>query len=434
VYLYIGVLSLLVGLGGCDESSIEPHPGDVPRESHRSALERNTNPEASPAKIAELVRGNHDLAFDLYHELRGRGADESKNLLLSPFSIRTAFAMAYAGAKGETKNQMAEVLRYTLEQDHLHDTFNALTLELEKRNLPATPKEDPVELYPANSFWGQTGYPFLDSYLDLLALNYGCGVEALDFAHAPEGSRRVINLWVAERTRERIEDLLPQGSITPSTVAVLANALYFKAPWASPFEEDLTADGAFYLMDGREITVPLMQQEETFAYTEGEDYQALELPYRGDDLGMLILLPAEGEWDDLVTSFDADRLEEVTSGLERARVKVTLPRFTFESEFKLKEMLSRMGMPIPFTGGADFTGITDSRRIFIDEAYHKTFIGVDEKGTEAAAATAIVFVETAMPPASDRYEFKADRPFLVLIRDRVTGAILFVGHVLDPRD
>lgn len=424
-------LSFSIGLlilGGCGESVQEPAVDPSSWETQRSDLERNLSPDVNASDMAELVRGNHRFAADIYHALENQG----ENLLLSPFSMRMAFAMAFAGARGQTEAEIAEVLHFTLGQAGLHEAYNALDLELGRRNHPGTEDEDPVELYIANAFWGQIGYPFLKDYLDLLALNYGSGVESLDFRSDSEACRRIINAWVAKKTRDRILDLLPPGSIDGATVAVLTNTLYLKAPWALPFEEDLTTDGRFDLIDGTQVTVPMMRRAERFAYAEGDGYRALEMNYRTEEVSMVFILPDPGRFAEFESALDADRLFEIVEGLKPAAVEVRVPRFSFKSpSIALKDALYALGMVVPFTGSADFSRMVEGGGIYIDDAYHKTFIQVDEKGTEAAAATAIVFRETSVP-GDPEYEFTADRPFLFLIRDRVTGTILFIGRVLDP--
>lgn len=425
----LGLLALaaLLASAGCSRSADRPVEDNASWQTHRSDLDRNLQPDVTTDDLAELIQGNHELALELYSAL-STGED---NLLLSPLSIRTAFAMVYAGARGETDTQMAQTLRYTLGQSGMHDAFNALDLELGERNDPGNAEgEVPIELYIANALWGRTGFPFREDYLDLLGVNYGSGLQSLDFAGAPEASRRVINTWVADQTRERIQDLLPPGSLRGPIVAVLTNALYLKAPWAMPFNDDMTSADSFHLLDGRTVTAPMMRQTEIFSYVEGDGYQALEMTYRKHELSMVLLLPRPGRFAEFESSLDAARLQEIMDALQPAGVVVTLPKFTFASEFRLKETLRSMGMVIPFTPAADFTGIVTRGGIWIDEAYHKTFIGVDEKGTEAAAATAVVMREISIP--NEDYEFTADRPFLFLIRDRVTGAILFFGRLLNP--
>jgi len=252
----------------------------------------------------------------------------------------------------------------------------------------------------------------------------------LDFASALEESRVTINNWVSEQTEGRIEDLIPQGALDPLTVLVLTNAIYFNAAWAEPFEEKLTEEGTFHLLDGGEVTVPMMRQTKSFGYAEGEGYQAVELPYDGWELSMVILLPQAGEFESFEGALDAGRVDGIVDDLVHRQVALTMPKFEFESGFSLKDALAALGMPDAFTGAADFSGMTGERDLFISEVLHKAFVSVDEAGTEAAAATAVVMTKMGMP--EEPVEVSMDRPFIFLIRDVETGAILFVGRVIDP--
>ncbi|MCK4304858.1 MAG: serpin family protein [Candidatus Eisenbacteria sp.] len=427
----IAILALVTPalLASCGDSVNGPGDEEQVWEEQRSDLSRNMSPSPTPEDLAQLVQGNHEFACNLLTHLRAESGDE--NLLVSPLSIRIAFAQAYAGARGTTEEEIAQTLRYLPEgQVALHQAFNALDLALGKRNLPmGNEGEDPVELHIANSFWGKTGYPFLDSYLDVLAVNYGAAIRSLDFLSDPEGARKIINSWIEDRTRSRIRDLLPPQALEGPVVAVLTNALYFKAPWDLPFDVQLTRQGTFFVTEDNPVAVDMMHQLESFAYAEGENYQALELVFRGKELSMVLLLPARDAFEAFAAQMDAGQLGRILSDLAPADVEVTLPKFTSEASFKLKDTLRDMGMGTPFTVEADFSGMVSGRDVWIDEAYHKTFISVDEKGAEAAAATAIVMVERG---GGGDHEFIADRPFLYLIRDRETGVILFLGQVMNP--
>jgi serpin B len=255
-------------------------------------------------------------------------------------------------------------------------------------------------------------------------------LRVLDFAGAPEESRVTINDWVSEETEGKIENLIPQGAIDPLTRLVLTNAIYFNAAWANPFEKDATQDGPFTLLDGSQVTVPMMRQTESFGYTRGEGYQAVELPYDGREMSMVILLPDRDGFEPFEDSLDAERVQAIVEDLEYGQVVLTMPKFEFDSGFSLKEALIAMGMPAAFSGGADFSGMTGDRALSIADVIHKAFVSVDEEGTEAAAATAVVMVESAMP--GQPVEVTIDCPFIFLIRDIETGAILFVGRVVDP--
>jgi len=418
--LYILGLALILStviVSGC---------GNGP-EIARSARQRVTSPDVAAPDLADLVDGNSAFAFDLYQVLR----EENGNLFYSPHSISLALAMTYAGARDETEQQMAETLHFILPQDRLHPALNSLDLELARRGEGAEGKDgEGFRLTIVNAIWGQDGYAFLPEFLDTLAENYGAGLRILDFTSALEESRVTINDWVSEQTEGRIEDLIPQGAISPATVLVLTNAIYFNAAWAEPFEEGATEDGTFHLLDGGEVTVPMMGQMESFGYAEGEGYQAVELPYDGWELSMVILLPEAGEFEPFEDSLDAERVDGIVNDLAHRQVALTMPKFEFESDFSLKDSLAAMGMADAFTGAADFSGMTGGHDLFIAEVIHEAFVSVDEAGTEAAAATAVMIAELAMP--EEPVEVTVDRPFIFLIRDIETGAILFVGRVIDP--
>jgi serpin B len=417
VFLSVLVVVLL-GLTACGPASL----GEV----LRSGKERVTSPDVPDADLSLLVEGNSAFAFDLYQALK----DEEGNLFYSPYSISVALAMTYAGARGETEQQMAETLKFLLAQDDLHPAFNSLDILLAQRGEGAEGKdEEGFRLNIVNAIWGQKDYAFLDEFLDVLAENYGAGLRLVDFINETEKARVTINDWVSEQTEGRIEDLIPQGVITTLTRLVLTNAIYFNAAWEYPFEEEATYNGPFYLLDSGEVTVPMMRQTESFGYAEGDGYQAVELPYDGNELSMVILLPEEGQFKAFESSLDADLVAAIIENLEYQEVALTMPKFEFESEFSLKQALSAMGMPIAFTDNADFSGMTGGRDLQIAEVIHKAFVSVDEAGTEAAAATAVIMELTAMPEV---VEMTLDHPFIFLIRDIETGTILFVGRVMDP--
>jgi serpin B len=388
---------------------------------------RITSPDVSPAEDSLLVEGNSAFAFDLYQALR----EKDGNLFYSPHSISLALAMTYAGARGETAQQMADTLHFNLSQDNLHPAFNNLDIELSERGQGAQGKDDEgFRLNIVNAIWGQKDYSFLPTFLDVLAENYGAGLRTLDFIKKTEKSRVTINDWVSDQTEGRIEDLIPQGVIDAATRLVLTNAIYFNAAWQYPFDEAMTADGPFYLLDGEQVTVPMMKQTESFGYAGGEGYQAVELPYDGGELAMVILLPEAGQFEAFEEVLEAQQVDAIINGLQNTRVNLTMPRFEFDSDFSLKDTLAGMGMPIAFTENADFSGMTGNRELFISDVIHKAFVSVDEKGTEAAAASAVIMTLSAMP--SQLVEVTIDRPFIFLIRDIDTGAILFVGRVLNP--
>jgi len=416
--LFVLVAIMLLSLAGCTQTAGAMVQSEKPRV---------TAPEVEETDLALLVEGNSDFAFSLYQSLK----DKEGNLFFSPHSISLALAMTYSGARGETEQQMADTLHFILSQERLHPAFNSLDIELGKRGEGAKGRDgEGFRLNIVNAIWGQTGFQFLPAFLDVLAENYGAGLRTLDFANAPEESRRTINNWVSDQTEGRIEDLIPQGMIDIFTRLVLTNAIYFNAAWQYPFDEETTKDGSFFLLDGSEVTVPMMSQTESFGYSEGDYYQAVELPYDGGELSMVILLPRSGKFEAFEKSLDAEQANAIIDTLKHKQVALTMPKFEFESTFELKKTLTEMGMPVAFTDSADFSGMTGRRDLYIEDVVHKAFVAVDEAGTEAAAATAVIMTLTALPPTP--VEVTVNRPFIFLIRDIETNTILFLGRVVDP--
>ena len=402
-----------------------PAPTAAPDEL-RSDLARVTTPAATDSDLTELVGGNSAFAFDLYHAL----GEKEKNLFYSPYSISVALAMTYAGARGETESQMADALRFRLSQDRLHSSLNSLDIKLASRGEGG----DGFRLSIANAIWGQQGYRFLPGFLDVLALSYGAGLRPVDFVEAPERSRATINDWVADRTEDRIKDLIPDGAIDVDTRLVLTNAIYFKAAWESQFEEGSTVERAFNLLDGGVVQTPMMTQTTVFGYAGGDGYLAIDLPYKGNEMSMAILVPDAGEFSNFAASLDADLVSRALAEMSARHVQLTMPLFKFESQLSLNETLKAMGMPNAFDGSsADFSGMNgvscmdNPTCLRITDVVHKAFVAVDETGTEAGAATGVMFGMESMPK-----QVVIDRPFIFLIRDMETGAILFVGRVMDP--
>jgi serpin B len=411
---------MTVGLFGCSQ----PASGEL----LKSDKARITSPVVDQSDMTTLVNGDSEFAFDLYQALN----KEDGNIFYSPYSISLALAMTYAGARGETAQQMADTLHYQLDQSALHSAFNNLGIELEKCGEGAKGKDEKgFRLNIVNAIWGQKGYKFLSNYLDLLAENYGAGLRVLDFIKNPNQSREVINQWVSDQTEGRIKDLIPEGSITPLTRLVLTNAIYFNAAWALPFKPDATLNGPFHLISGTDVTAAMMKQTGSFKYSEGDNYQVIELPYDGQELSMVIFLPAPGQF----TAFEEAMTYQLISNILAQKngnqyIALTMPKFEFESEFGLKETLMTMGMVEPFLDTADFSGMSSQSDLHIDDVVHKAFVSVDEAGTEAAAASAVIVGTTSMPP--EPMTLTLDRPFVFLIRDIQTGTILFIGRVMNP--
>lgn len=413
---------ILLGALGCDEASSTPvDEAAPPGQTVRSSKPRLST-EVPAEDTRQLTSDNAAFGFDVMKQAAARD-----NFFVSPHSISLALAMTYAGARGETAAQMAQALRFTLADERLHAAFGALDLELARRADKALESGQAFELNVLNAIWGQRGYQLLAPYLDLLAERYGAGLSLLDFASDPEAARATINGWVSDRTATRIPELIARGVVNPATVLVLTNAIYFKASWAAPFEPKETAEGLFTRLDGAPTAAQLMRQTKEHRYARGEGWQALELRYAGDDVSMLVLLPDSGQFEGFRASLDGARLSAITGALGSKLVSVTLPRFTFRTQLPVKAILRALGMIDAFQGGvADFSGMDGGRSLFIQDVVHEAFVAVDEKGTEAAAATAVVVGRVSVPELAT---FTADRPFLVVIRDEPTGAVLFLGQV-----
>jgi serpin B len=395
----------------------------------QSTESRDIDPDVKETDIQSLSKGNRNFSFDLYQTLR----QEEGNLFFSPYSISVALAMTYAGARGDTELEFKETLNYILPQDRLHPAFNALDQTLAQRGEGAQGKDSQgFRLNIVNAIWGQEGYEFLIEYLDTLALNYGAGIRLLDFVSDPEGARNTINNWVSEQTEGRIEELIPQGVITGLTRLVLTNAIYFNAAWEYPFEEDWTESGEFRLLTGDKVEIPMMKQVKGLGYDSGEDYQVVELPYSGRELSMVIVVPDLERFDDFESSMTQEIIDDIVDGLEQRQLVLRMPRFEFEKQSRLAETLAEMGMPEAFSMEADFSGMDGTKDLFIQDVIHQAFVSVDEAGTEAAAATAVVMTLKSAQ-VEEPVEVDIDQPFIFLIRDIETDTILFLGRVLDPR-
>jgi len=381
---------------------------------------------AEPADGAAVVAADGNaFAIDLNARLR---ATESGNLFFSPQSISTALAMTYAGARGDTATEMARTLHFSLPQDQLPKAYGQLLAALH-----GSGAQRPYTLSVANRLWGQRGTAFLEPFLATMRTGYGAEMGLVDFMNQAEAARAEINVWVRKETADKITDLLPPSAIGPDTRLVLANAIYFRGDWARQFEKSATQDQPFHATGDRTVTAPLMFGKISAGYAARADgaLTVLELPYKGDEVSMLVLLPdASDGLPALEAKLTADTYRAWTADLVRRDVLVYLPRFSVESRFALAPTLGAMGMPLAFTDKADFSGMNGQRDLFISAVVHKARVDVDERGTEAAAATGVAIRTLAVqqePPA-----FRADHPFLFVIRHNPTGAILFLGRVVDP--
>ncbi|WP_330630243.1 serpin family protein [Halocatena halophila] len=396
-----------------------------------------------------LVRGNTAFALTLHKKLAE--ADNRTNFLLSPHSISVALAMTYAGSNAKTRSQIRETLQFRVNDDRLHHSFATLSGAVDPPASTATPAQTPTTettsndgdgtpftLETVNSVWGQRGFPWRDTYLDTLAKFYGAGLNVVDFENDYEAARTQINEWVSEQTAGKIQELFPRGSLHQYTRLVLTNAVYFHANWEHAFANDRTENKPFTALDDQTSTVPMMvQSANELPYAEENGVQAVELPYVGDAVGMVILLPEAGQFRSFEQKLDADRLQSIFDSLTPTGGTLSLPKFSFETSVGLTETLSSLGMANAFDrSNADFTGMyqseTSDGNLFIDDIKHKTHIAVDESGTEAAAATGVSIGTTSAPV--DPYEMTVDRPFLFCIRHQPTNAILFVGRVGDAGD
>lgn len=369
------------------------------------------------------VQGNNAFAFDLYAQLRqGNG-----NIFLSPFSISDALAMTYMGARGETAEQMAKTL-HLVGAAEVAPAFRQLIGHL---NDPK--RRERYELLTANALWGQQGYQFVPAYLDQVRKDFGGTFQEVDFAKSTEASRQRINRWVEEQTKDKIKDLLQPGDVTAMTRLVLTNAIYFKSSWLHPFSPGLTKKDDFLLPGGKKTPVQMMHQTEGLRLLETDAFQALELPYQGRELSMVIFLPRKADGlAEFEKSLSREKLDEWLGKLKPAQVAVALPKFRMTTEFRLVEALTRLGMPAAFQPGrADFSGIDGSRDLFVGNIIHKAFVDVDEKGTEAAAATAVAVRATSALVQQPR-PFRADHPFFFVLRDNQSGSLLFMGRLVQP--
>lgn len=415
-----------VSFAGCTKNAAQNPPDRGPGNVAQSSKPRITSPDVSSDELAELASDNADFAWAFYQEI----IEPGENLFFSPHSLSIALAMTWAGARGTTETEMAEAMRFRLGQQRLHVAFNGLDLELESRGESAGSDAPlPFVLHVTNALFGQVGFEFLDAFLDTLAQHYGAGMRLMDFIEETEASRVAINAWVSDQTNERIKELIPPGIITAATRLVLVNAIFFTASWADPFDEAATEDRPFRRLDGSEVQVPTMQKSIAAVYDAGTGYQAAEVPYDGQKLAMLVIVPDSGRFQEVEGSLSASRVAEIRQALTQHQVELALPKFSFRSSVPAKAPLMELGMREAFGGGADLSGMNGTSGLFIQDVVHQAFVAVDEKGTEAAAATAVVVGETSAPPPA---MLTVDRPFVFAIIDRPTGATLFIGRVLDP--
>ena len=391
-----------------------------------SAPPRETGLSVEAKSVAE---GNSLFAFDLYARLR---SEKPANLFFSPYSISTALAMTDAGARGQTELEMSKVLRFPVPQDKLGSAFAHL------RNTLIPKEEKPgFQLRVANRLWGQQGFHFQPAFLQVTKNDYGAELGLVDFKKHTEGARKEINAWVEEQTEKKIKDLLAPGVLTPDSRLVLTNAIYFKARWMNEFGKGATADAPFHVSAEKQNPVPMMHQTHRFSYGESEDLQVLEIPYGPGNIGMLILLPKKNDGlSELEKELTSENVTKWSAGLKPRQVKLSLPKFKMTADFSLGEVLKSMGMKLAFSDNADFTGMSTEEPLTISAVIHKAFVDVNEEGTEAAAATAVIIARATaiLPNPEEPVEFRADHPYVFLLRDRQTGSILFMGRLANPKE
>ncbi len=416
------VLPLVTILAGCGMSA--PAPDTSQGTLLKSDLPRDPSPSVTPDDRATLAKGNTAFAQDLYRQL----AKDGENLFFSPYSVTVALAMAQAGARGETATEMNKTLHFDLPNGRLHGALNALDMELGSRGEGAKSKDGAgFRLRITNSTWTNVGTPFEKPYLDLLARNYGAGLHLVDFEHATDAARSAINSWTSNATESRIPELLGKEALSPLTRLVLVNAVYFNGGWRHPFHKESTRAEGFTRFDGSKVTVPTMHQTESLGYGEGDGYQAVALPYDDTRLSLVILLPT-GKLGAFEASLDGAKIAAIEKSLASQPVALSLPKFALKGgTVSLTPSLRALGMRKAFAD-ADFSGMTTAIPLYIADVLHQAFVSVDEDGTEAAAATAVIADLGSAAPETPKV-MTVNRPFVVLLRDTASGTTLFAGHV-----
>lgn len=415
--LNLALLPLM--LVGCGSDGKDKDPSVVYTE-FAAEISRETDPNVSDADFDQLVTDNNQFALATYQQILDDSVDGQ---VISPLSLRSALAMMYAGSEGNTKTEMADALQFSLADEALHSGFNKLFSALESRNIPADENWEALELNINNSLWPKLNAEPNADFLNVLAKNYGKGVYALDYESDPEEARQAINNQVEEWTEGKIEDLLPDGSVQSDTLMVLTSTIYLYAPWNTPFVPEATDAKTFTNLDGTTSEVDTMRGDISLYHGRLDDAQIVSLPFRGEELEMVFLVPAD-DFTGYVSDLNAVNLDDALDDLTRERAYLNLPKFKLEYTMPAVETLQGMGMQQAFTQTAQFEPV-GLGPMMITEVAHKAFIEVNEDGTEAAAATAVVGGPTSVPSL----EINVDKPFVFMIRDSVTGALLFIGHV-----
>ena len=408
-------LLLLIGVGIGLYFSV--FNSNLPVKGQPLAIDTNATSES----VASLSDSINIFSCDLFEKLC---EDHSKNQFFSPYSIFVALAMTYEGAQNETAEELYELLHFPQQNDTMLCSFGRIY------NLLNQKKE--YTLNTANALWVKQDYPFLPSYLDFIENYYMGKATEVDFTDA-ESSAELINGWVSEQTNGKITDLVTPDSIDPLTALILTNAIYFKGTWVYEFDPDKTVDSDFQTLSGETVTVPMMHtpSDLSFNYSETDDVQIIELPYKGEKVSMIIILPKENNISLAEKMVNSEDMSTWIQNLHEQSVEVSMPKFTCKTEYSLKNILIDMGLNVSFTPFADFSGMTGQKDLSIDKVLHKAFVEVNEEGTEAAAATSVHMVLTSVPQTT---RFDADHPFVFLLYHKETGTILFMGEILDPSE
>lgn len=438
LYRSLALSSLVVAISGCNSTYVSTSPADTAKvlkagtDPSKSAAQQDAiqpvltdDSVATPKGLNQVVTANNQFAIALYQQLNAQADQNNKNLFFSPYSLSSAMAMLYNAAQGETKQQIEQVFYYPKVA-----TLNANSAALYQQFNKPNPD---YKFVSANDIWIAQGLKPNKSYLDTLAHYYGSQVTNLDFKNSPEAARLKINATIADYTQQMIPALMSPSSISANTATVLTNAVYFKGDWQTPFNP--SEKKLFSLFDGNTVTIDMMHNKADFAYTEDEHAQIIKLPYKGEALSMMVILPKakdQAAMHNLSESLSTNQIEQWNKSLVKREVIVDLPKFKLQQSYEMTPLLSKMGMPIAFSSQADFSLFSDQIAIKVDAMVHQAVIEVDETGTKAAAATGVIIVPMSLGYSTNRIEFTADHPFIFVIKDNATGTILFLGQVNKP--
>jgi serpin B len=434
----IALMVATAGLAACSPSS-DASSEHAQVDVVRSTALRDTAPTLTAAERDAFAKGQAAFAVDLYQAVRTDPEHAASDIFISPHSVSTALAMTYAGARGNTADEMRSMLHFGLPDARLHSAFDRLDLDLHSRGEDARGQDgQPFRLNVANSIWAQKGTPFEAPFLDTLAVDYDSGLNVVDFVKDTEGGRLAINAWVDTKTEHRIKDVLPEGSLDERARLVIVNAVYFNAAWSTPFNPNGTALAAFTRLDGGTVQMPMMHGLDARPYVKGDGFEAVELPYDGNELAMLVIAPNAGTFGTYEAQFSGDKALGILGSLQSASVDLSFPKLKLDGSFGLKNPLKSMGMARAFDADvADFTGMSPraaAEHFHIGNVLHKTFLDLDEKGTEAAAATVVINDLGGGAPTEPAKPIimNVDRPFIFAIVDHQTKTLVFLGRVVAP--